>query len=205
MNVVKIYSIIIAVALGITGATIFSDLLRVPAFGASPSFLIPILASENVENVGLELIDLSDTAITQDSLRILTESEKGNFWAATDEAGNVCIIAELVSVNSLTYDLGGIACRSLEHFYNGGVSLRLESDFNDGVVAHLLPSDVGIENVHVALSLTEGYVDSKGGVAVHETAGTVIVIVPGEHLENIGDLVLNRNSGGELILPTFSR
>lgn len=129
--------------------------------------------------------------ILPDTVRQLNSTPDGDQWVALSEDGSICLIVHLSDrADGHAEDAGleGASCTSPANFGRYGASLRLEGAPGNGLVSHLLPSDIRPEDVpsssraetQVAplVSMTVVEADALGAITIQRPNGGEIELYP---------------------------
>lgn len=203
MPISSLNAAILATTLAVSGIAIYSETSRESRSPAEPSHLVPVLDTQ-AESSALEpnqLQSMAEAGLETESLRFLSESKLGLHWVATDRDERICIVTELPTDGTKSSALGGVACRSAVHFYQGGASLRLEASDVKGAVVHLLPADVGMASIRESLPSEGRSAGARQGIEVIDGRGSSLVIMTPAVADTVGDISISRPEGNDIVLP----
>lgn len=106
-----------------------------------PALLVPQKAADRLPRA----VRKGDKSLLPDSSRLLGKSRYGRHWVAVNVDGNICLVTQLAAREQdghRSSALSGASCATRQALRHRGVSLSLDGQSADGVVAYLLPPDV---------------------------------------------------------------
>jgi hypothetical protein len=185
-------------ACGVLTATGFASSSATPAaedLSLDPGSLVPVLERAQANSDALPSdSSIGDQAlIISETVRQLESTVTGEQWVALSEEGDICLIVQLSdSADGHPEDakVAGASCTSPANFARYGASLRVEGAPGNGIVSHLLPSDIAP--------------DSLSSSVRAETEVAPLVSMSATEADALGVLTIQRPNGGEIELNPMS-
>lgn len=171
-----------------------------PELPPDPAVMVPLFAAaqgpRDVLPDGADGMYLTDEAeVAMETTRLLHAGEQEQFWVALDSAGNICLLTLLTEVDEADPAEDGLwatSCPTPDTFYRSGVSLRVSGSGLSGSFGQLIPADVKVDHPDLA--------SAEGG----ETLSDHFVVRSPSDSREIGDVALERTTGGTFTLPAWT-